>query len=149
MADCSLHELDQLTRRGTDGDLVQFGDDRPRGMRPGHALAGVEEATGAKHLVDGCAQCSKVSVGARRDEPHHALDVLVALGRRADHFDQFALSSRAMTCSIGVSAERPRFGADTARVSHRASSLPGRPAWTGRGENPVEGSPWSCRGTQV
>ncbi len=88
MADRSLHELDQLARWGIDGDLVQFGDDRPRGMRPGHALAVVEEATGAKPLVDRGAQCSKVSVGTCRDESHHALDVAVALGRRADHFDQ-------------------------------------------------------------
>lgn len=91
MADCSLRELDQLTRWGTDGDLVQFGDDRPRGMRPGHALAGVEEATGAKPVVDCGAQRSKVSVGACRDEPHHPLDVPVALGRRADRFDHLRL----------------------------------------------------------
>jgi hypothetical protein len=91
MADRSLHELDQLTRWGTDGDLVQFGDDRPRGMRPGHALAVVEEATGAKPLVDRGAQCRKVSVGACRDQPHRALDVAVALDRRADHLDQLRL----------------------------------------------------------
>ena len=91
MADRSLHELDQLTRRGIRGHLVQLGDDRPRGMRPGHALAVVEEATGAKPLVDRGAQSSKVPVGACRDESHDALDVVVALDCRADHFDQLRL----------------------------------------------------------
>ncbi len=88
MADRALDELDQLARRAIAGDLVQLGDDRTRGMRPGHALAVVEEATGAKLSVDRGAQRSKVAVGACRDEPHGALDVAVALGRRADHLDQ-------------------------------------------------------------
>lgn len=97
----------QLKRWGNDGDLVQLGDDRPRGMRPGHALAVVEEATGAKPVVDRGAQCSKVSVGACRGEPHRTLEVAVALGRRAITSTNCALSSRTMTCSIGVSAEGP------------------------------------------
>ena len=63
-------------------------------MRPGDALAVVQEPAHAKPTVDRRAQLRKVAVGSCCDEPDRALHIVVAIDRGDDDLDELLAAQR-------------------------------------------------------
>ncbi len=83
MSDRALQQLDQLGRRRALAERLELGDDRPRFLRPRHAGPVVKEPPRPQSTINLHADLTQIPAPPRRDEPHLALDISVAIQRRA------------------------------------------------------------------